>query len=122
METMDLIFTICAVCAYCTLLIAISFRLHLIQKEIKKLHKVSTESFVIVSIMKLQNQFDEINKLKEVLRKLVVAEEFEEAKKIQATIEELQKDALECLQLFQENFGNIAKVELEHISINKDRA
>lgn len=107
METSDIILTLCAAFAYCTLLLVISawFRLRKFGTDMHDLQKMSAKVYAIVSALKLQSTFDQLNEMKNTLRQLVQAEQFEEAAKLKEIVEKQEREALESLKEFQETFG-----------------
>lgn len=119
MEIMNFVLVFCGVIAYGLMsFFAISawFRLRRFDTDMHDLQKVSANVYAIVSALKLQSTFDQLNEMKNTLRQLVQAEQFEEADKLKEIVEKHEREALEILKKFQETFGGEwVKVDVKQI-------
>lgn len=92
------------------------FRLRKFGTDMHDLQKVSAKVYVIVSALKLQSTFDQLNEMKNTLRQLVHDEQFEEAAKLKEILEVQESEALKGLKAFQKTFcGEDIKVNLKQI-------
>lgn len=72
--------------------------------------------FAVVSAMKLQGKFEQIESMKRTMQTLVDAERYEEAQKLQTAIAHQEKEAMESLKTFNETFGHVAEVNITKIN------
>lgn len=104
---MNFVLCLCGVIAYgLASYFAISawFCLRKFGSDMHDLQKVSVKVYAIVSALKLQSTFDQLNEMKNTLCQLVQAEKFEEAAKLKEIVEKQERSALESLKEFRETF------------------
>ena len=119
METIEFVISLFGGIAYGLMsYFAISawFRLRKLGTDMHDWQEVSAKVYAIVSALKLQSTFDQLNEMKDTLRQLVQADQFEEAAKLKEIVKEQERAALESLKEFQETFGGeCVKVDVEQI-------
>lgn len=115
---MNFVLCLCGVIAGLVSYFAIGawFRLRQFSSDIRDLQKVSVKVYAIVSALKLQSTFDQLNEMKNTLCQLVQAEKFEEAAKLKEIVEKQERAALDSLKEFRETFGGeYVKVDVKQI-------
>lgn len=99
---------ICEVIAYgamAYLAITAYVRLRHVGSKLDELQATTAKLCALVSAVKLQSDFDHINDMKDTLRQLVEAEQFEDAAKLQAVIAEQEELALKNMKAIQDSYG-----------------
>lgn len=124
METIEFVIHLCGGIAYGLMsyfAICAWFRLRKLGTDMHDLWKVSAKVYAIVSALKLQSTFDQLNEMKNTLRQLVQADQFEEAAKLKEIVEKQEREALESLKKFQDTFGGEGvNVDVKQIKIKNE--
>lgn len=121
METLQIILTILSSLTYAvttTFAIMAWFRLRQVQKDIDLMERRTHQMYVMSMASHIQRNFEEVQHMKEVLEELIESENFEEAEKLQAAINEAEESAMRSLKNFKEIAGDSIR---EVIVTNKKR-
>ena len=105
---MNFFLAICEVIAYgamAYLAITAYVRLRRVGSKLDGLQAATAKLCALVSAVKLQSDFDHINDMKDTLRQLVEAEQYEDAAKLKAVIAEQEELALKNMKALQDSFG-----------------
>ena len=117
----DITLSICSVIASGAMtFFAVSawFTLRRVSADVLELEKATGKMYAIVSVLKIQMSFNQLNDLKEVFNELISAEQFEEAAKLKAVIENEERQILREIEQCQKTCGE--HVEMEMVRFKKD--
>lgn len=76
-----------------------------VKEDQKFLMQITSKTFAITSALRLQQNFDQINDMKKALNRLIKEENYEDANKLKAVIDENMECALNALEAFRKTFG-----------------
>lgn len=120
MEILRIIAAIFGIVAYFAMLIYTLYSfdsLRKLKKEVKDIRFLQPKILASITAIQLKDNCKELENMSRILARLVEAENFEEAKKLKARIEETAKDLQESIKDFNERFEGIAQLEVCKISL-----
>ena len=89
-----------------------------LHNDITEVKNVLINQFAVISSMKLQRDFEQIERMKAILAELVEREAYEDAGRMQKSIDERTEAANNEVRRFNEMFSGIAEFNVCRISTN----
>ena len=101
----------CSIAYFAMSFFAVSawFRLRKQEKEMSRMNSLLHHLTAMVMGMHVQDNFDQVAKMRKTLDELVESENYEEAEKLKAAIDKMQEAAVQSLRNFREAFGDSIK-------------
>lgn len=121
MEIIRIIAAIAAIASYVVLTIFAIYSfdsLRKLKKEVKDIKFLQPKILASITALQLKDNVKELENMSRMLARLVEAENFEEANKLKAHIEETAKNLQESIKDFNERFEGIAQLEVCKISLS----
>ena len=119
-EVLQSIALVMGIVAYAAMTFMAAFAFFRLRNQSNDLLVLKVELFNVYSMLsatQVKEQFAEVEKLRNLLPRLVKREKFDEAAKVKEHIEQQEKAAMEALKRFNETFGENAEINVTKISL-----
>lgn len=122
MEVLRIVVSLICYCSLTFFAVSAWFALRRLQDDVNVMKKALRISTTMTMGSHLKDNFDELEKMKATLRRLVETEQYAEARKLQSAIAHAEQIVQEALQRFKETCGDTAEIIVTHVETDGDEA